>query len=78
MEFDNKDQIALRYLENKNRRLAVRYVGSRHATNLVFTGGHLGLMVSRAARASLWPHVGRWLAGQVAGDTPDASRAAAA
>ena len=56
----------------------VRYVGSRHASNLVFTGGHLGLMVSRAAHASLWPHVGRWLAGQVAGETPDASRAAAA
>ena len=56
----------------------VRHVGSRHATNLVFTGGHLGLMVSRAAHASLWPHVGRWLAGKVAAETPDASRSAAA
>jgi len=56
----------------------VKHVGSQHATNLVFTGGHLGLMVSRAAHTSLWPHVGRWLAGEVAGETPDASRSAAA
>ena len=56
----------------------VRHVGSRHSTNLVFTGGHLGLMVSRAAHASLWPHVGRWLAGKVVGETPDAARSAAA
>jgi polyhydroxyalkanoate synthase len=44
----------------------VRHVGSKNATNLVFNCGHLGLMVSRAAHASLWPHVGRWLAGETA------------
>ena len=41
----------------------VKHVGNREASNLVFACGHLGLMLSRAAHANLWPHVGRWLGG---------------
>ena len=41
----------------------VKHVGSREASNLVFACGHLGLMLSRAAHANLWPHVGKWLGG---------------
>jgi polyhydroxyalkanoate synthase len=45
----------------------IERVGSREASNLVFPGGHLGLMVSLAAHERLWPHVGRWLRGNVVG-----------
>ena len=41
----------------------VKHVGSREASNLVFACGHLGLMLSRAAHANLWPHVAKWLGG---------------
>ena len=41
----------------------IKHVGSREASNVVFACGHLGLMLSRAAHASLWPHVGKWLRG---------------
>jgi len=41
----------------------VKHVGSRKASNLVFGCGHLGLMLSRAAHANLWPHIGEWLDG---------------
>jgi polyhydroxyalkanoate synthase len=43
----------------------VKHVGTREASNLVFDCGHLGLMLSRAAHASLWPHVGRWIRGEI-------------
>jgi polyhydroxyalkanoate synthase len=42
----------------------VRHLGGREAANLVFDSGHLGLMLSRRAHESLWPHVGRWLRGE--------------
>jgi polyhydroxyalkanoate synthase len=56
----------------------VKHVGSREASNLVFGCGHLGLMLSRAAHANLWPHIGEWLDGdtdavvRVSGDGADA------
>ena len=43
----------------------VKHVGSREASNLVFACGHLGLMLSRAAHANLWPHVAKWLGGDM-------------
>jgi len=46
----------------------VKHVGTREASNLVFDCGHLGLMLSRAAHTSLWPHIGEWLRGE-----PDAA-----
>ena len=57
----------------------VKHVGSRKASNLVFGCGHLGLMLSRAAHANLWPHIGEWLDGdtdaivRVSGDGADAA-----
>jgi polyhydroxyalkanoate synthase len=41
----------------------VQHVGSREAANVVFDCGHVGLMLSRAAHATLWPRIGRWLCG---------------
>ena len=58
----------------------IKHVGHRESSNLVFACGHLGLMLSRAAHANLWPHVGKWLCGDsgavvgVSGDgAPDAA-----
>jgi polyhydroxyalkanoate synthase len=42
-------------------RSLVEGVGSADARNLVFAGSHLGLMLSAAAHAELWPRVGAWL-----------------
>lgn len=36
-------------------------VGSRDKQNLEFPNGHMGLAVSGAAQAKLWPEVGAWL-----------------
>jgi poly[(R)-3-hydroxyalkanoate] polymerase subunit PhaC len=36
-------------------------VGSSDKRNLEFPNGHMGLAVSGAAQAKLWPEVGRWL-----------------
>jgi len=47
----------------------IRHLGSSDATNIVFSCGHLGLMVSRNAHENLWPFVGRWLYGKAAGST---------
>ena len=45
----------------KSSAALVERVGSRKATNLNFPTGHLGLMVSLAAHATLWPQVAEWL-----------------
>ena len=42
-----------------------KHMGDCEVSNLVFDCGHLGLMLSRAAHANLWPHVGKWLRGDV-------------
>jgi polyhydroxyalkanoate synthase len=58
----------------------IERVGSREANNLIFPNGHLGLMVSRAAHQILWPHVGKWLRGELVnrrrGHLPDPAAAA--
>lgn len=56
-----------------------KHLGSHSASNVVFACGHLGLMLSRAAHAHLWPHVAKWLDGDgeavvdAAGGSPEAS-----
>ncbi len=37
-------------------------VGSSDRTELVIEGGHVGIVVGRAAKRDLWPAVARWLA----------------
>jgi polyhydroxyalkanoate synthase subunit PhaC len=51
----------------------IRHLGTREASNLVFDCGHLGLMLSRAAHDSLWPHVSQWLGGDDSGASTRAS-----
>ena len=36
-------------------------VGSEDKTELLLKGGHVGIVVGRAANANLWPAVARWL-----------------
>jgi polyhydroxyalkanoate synthase subunit PhaC len=45
----------------KSSAALVERVGSRKATNLNFPTGHLGLMISLEAQATLWPQVAEWL-----------------
>jgi polyhydroxyalkanoate synthase len=40
----------------------VHAVGSGDAKNLEFPSGHMGLAVSAAAQAKVWPEIGSWLA----------------
>ncbi len=40
----------------------VRLAGSRDKSELVLKGGHVGVVVGRAASTELWPHVADWLA----------------
>jgi polyhydroxyalkanoate synthase len=49
-----------------------KHLGSP-ASNLVFACGHVGLMLSRAAHAHLWPHIAAWLDGDGAADAAAAS-----
>jgi polyhydroxyalkanoate synthase len=41
----------------------VQHAGSGQGVNLFVPGGHIGLMLSRAAHDSLWPLAARWLRG---------------
>jgi len=54
----------------------VKHVGHREACNLVFAGGHLGLMLSRAAHSHLWPHIGKWLGGDTHAELRSANESA--
>jgi polyhydroxyalkanoate synthase len=47
-------------------RTLVDRVGHADSRNLVFPAGHLGLMLSSAAHAGLWPRVGAWLRSETA------------
>jgi polyhydroxyalkanoate synthase len=40
----------------------LRKVGSRDRAEILVEGGHVGIVVGRAAKRDLWPRVTEWLA----------------